>query len=316
MRLTLAILMLLVLLGLSGAAYYMTQRNKGPEVASFVECEAAGYVVSDTIPRTCTTPDRTTFTESIAPPAETPQVGTTDERVRLMTPRVGETVGSPLVIEGEARGTWYFEGSFPVRLEDGSGVVTAQGVATADGEWMTEDFVPFSAELTWDTTTGPATLVLERDNPSGLPENAASVRVPLILVAEAPTTMEVQAFFQNTQRDPDMLDCSKVYPVTRTVDKVPGVGRAALTELLKGPTIAEQAQGFASAINSEVEINRLVIEQGVARVDFSAELEREVGGSCRVEAIRAQITETLKQFPTVTEVVLSVDGKTEEVLQP
>jgi len=35
-----------------------------------------------------------------------------------------------------------------------------------------------------------------------------------------------------------------------------------------------------------------------------------------VTAIRAQITETLKQFPTVENVVISIDGRTEDILQP
>jgi len=35
-----------------------------------------------------------------------------------------------------------------------------------------------------------------------------------------------------------------------------------------------------------------------------------------VAAIRAQIRETLKQFPTVDEVIISIDGRTEDILQP
>jgi spore germination protein GerM len=60
----------------------------------------------------------------------------------------------------------------------------------------------------------------------------------------------------------------------------------------------------------------LTIEDGVAKVDFNEQLEYEVSGSCRVSAIRAQITETLKQFPTVKEVIISIDGRTEDILQP
>ncbi|PIP22172.1 MAG: hypothetical protein COX38_02115, partial [Candidatus Nealsonbacteria bacterium CG23_combo_of_CG06-09_8_20_14_all_39_25] len=46
------------------------------------------------------------------------------------------------------------------------------------------------------------------------------------------------------------------------------------------------------------------------------QLEFQVGGSCKVSAIRAQITQTLKQFPTVDEVVISINGRTEDILQP
>jgi spore germination protein GerM len=45
-------------------------------------------------------------------------------------------------------------------------------------------------------------------------------------------------------------------------------------------------------------------------------LEFQVGGSCRVAAIRAQITDTLKQFPPVDEVIISIDDRTEDILQP
>jgi len=35
----------------------------------------------------------------------------------------------------------------------------------------------------------------------------------------------------------------------------------------------------------------------------------------RVSAIRAQITETLKQFETVNEVIVSIDSRVEDILQ-
>lgn len=65
-----------------------------------------------------------------------------------------------------------------------------------------------------------------------------------------------------------------------------------------------------------MKIQKLTIENNVARVDFDKQLEYQVGGSCRVAAIRAQITQTLKQFPTVKEVIISIDGRTEDILQP
>ena len=49
---------------------------------------------------------------------------------------------------------------------------------------------------------------------------------------------------------------------------------------------------------------------------FNAKIEEGVGGACKVTAIRSQITETLKQFFAVTQVIISVNGKTEGILQP
>jgi len=122
-------------------------------------------------------------------------------------------------------------------------------------------------------------------------------------------------FFNNDRMDPE-FSCNKVFPVEREILKTQAVARAALTELLKGPTEAEKAQGFFTSINPGVKIQELTIENGVARVDFDSQLEFQVGGSCRVSAIRAEITQTLKQFPTVNSVIISIDGRTEDILQP
>ncbi|MHB9027718.1 MAG: Gmad2 immunoglobulin-like domain-containing protein, partial [Candidatus Latescibacterota bacterium] len=89
-------------------------------------------------------------------------------------------VRSPLLVEGEARGTWYFEATFPLRLLDGSGNELAVGYAQAEGEWMTENFVPFRGRLEFATPrTDTGTLILERANPSGLPEHAREMRAPV-----------------------------------------------------------------------------------------------------------------------------------------
>ncbi len=87
---------------------------------------------------------------------------------------------SPLLIVGEAR-LWYFEATFPIRLLNEAGREIAVGYASADGEWMTEDWVPFTAELTFSPQPlgSRGTLVLEKDNPSGLPENDDRVEIPV-----------------------------------------------------------------------------------------------------------------------------------------
>ncbi len=91
-----------------------------------------------------------------------------------------QVVKSPLVLEGEAPGKWFFEASFPVKVLDANGNVLGQGPAQAQEDWMQEGPVDFKAEVTFTPpTTETGTLVLEKDNPSGLPENAAEVRIPI-----------------------------------------------------------------------------------------------------------------------------------------
>lgn len=132
---------------------------------------------------------------------------------------------------------------------------------------------------------------------------------------EATATTTVKAYFNNSNLDPE-FSCNKVFPVERQIPKTEGVARAALEELLKGPTEAEISQGLNTSINSGVTIQSIIIENGIAKVDFSQQLEEQVGGSCRVAAIRAQITETLKQFPAVQNVEISINGRIEDILQP
>jgi glucose/arabinose dehydrogenase len=95
-------------------------------------------------------------------------------------PKLTSSVESPLTVQGRARGFWFFEGSFPVRLEDANGKIIATGIATAQREWMTEDFIPFEAILKFaKPSTSDGTLILEKDNPSGLPEHDASIKIPV-----------------------------------------------------------------------------------------------------------------------------------------
>lgn len=105
---------------------------------------------------------------------------TSSPLVKLTTPRPNTEVQSPLLVKGEARGNWYFEASFPVRLLDGNGKELIVVPAQAQGEWMTTEFVPFEVTLTFGTPeTETGTLILEKDNPSGLPEHADEVRIPV-----------------------------------------------------------------------------------------------------------------------------------------
>lgn len=104
-----------------------------------------------------------------------------NEMIRVSSLEAGDVVSSPLTVTGEARGTWYFEASFPVKLLDQSGNTIATAVATAQGDWMTTDFVPFTATLTFPAqpSGSTGTLVLEKDNPSGLPQNADSLSITI-----------------------------------------------------------------------------------------------------------------------------------------
>ena len=175
-----ALIIILVIIILAGAGWYFWSNRPGEprtpvsKVNSFEECLKQGGPVMESYPRQCRSQDGKTFVEDIG------NALAKQDSVRLTKPRPNDIVRSPLIIEGEARGNWYFEGSFPVTLLDGRGKIIARGPAQAQEEWMTTDFVPFKIGLKFDlpeTETG--FLVLEKDNPSGLPENADELRIPV-----------------------------------------------------------------------------------------------------------------------------------------
>lgn len=91
-----------------------------------------------------------------------------------------QTINSPLKITGEAKGTWFFEASFPVKVVDSDWKELAAGIAQAGSDWMTEGFVPFSVTLNFTKPIGKnGWLVFKKDNPSGLPEHEAEYHLPI-----------------------------------------------------------------------------------------------------------------------------------------
>ena len=234
--------------------------------------------------------------------------------IKVVAPAKDEQLVSPFIVSGTARGSWFFEAVFPVKLVDENNNVLVSGQARATSDWATGDYVPFTAELTFTTsTTAKGYLILKNDNPSGLPENDIELKIPVILPTNEMQT--VKLFFNNNELDPT-VSCNQVFPVEHSIAKTEAVGRAALEELLKGPSQTDLDYGYYTNIPSGVKLQKLTIEDGVAKVDFDETLEKNIGGSCRVSAISAQITETLKQFSTVKSVVISINGRTEDILQP
>jgi germination protein M len=110
-------------------------------------------------------------------------------------------------------------------------------------------------------------------------------------------------------------DCYKVYPVERTVSSTEAIGTVAVNKLLEGPTEEEKSEGYFTSLPEGVVLSSLRVEEGAAYADFN-EVLNEGGGSCSMMSRATQINETLEQFPTVDEVIISVNGDVETALQP
>lgn len=101
-------------------------------------------------------------------------------RLKVYTPSSNQQVASPLVILGEVPGNWSFEASFPVLLKNSDGTIIAKTNAELLGDWMTDKLVPFTARFAFTSAaSGQGSLVLQKDNPSGLAENDDEVSIPI-----------------------------------------------------------------------------------------------------------------------------------------
>lgn len=123
---------------------------------------------------------------TVTPPSEekNPRTSSSDSeplhtRVTVTEPRSGASVGKTFTVSGSAPGNWFFEASFPIQVRDTENSKIGQAIAQAQSDWMTTELVPFTATITVSNYSGPATLVLLRDNPSGLPENDDALEIPI-----------------------------------------------------------------------------------------------------------------------------------------
>lgn len=241
----------------------------------------------------------------------------------LDTPIPDAVVTSPLTIIGKARGNWYFEASFPVRILDAHGNELAIAPATAQGDWMTTDFVPFSLILPFATsTTETGTLVLEKDNPSGLPEHDNELRIPVRFAVtttpDASNATQVKLFHYNPSLDqgPGGVQCSAkgLVALARTIPKSPTPLKSAIELLLQGNlTDAEKKQGMTTEFPlAGFALTNATITDGVATLTFADPQNKTTGGACRVGVLWQQIAATAMQFPTVQ----SVQFMPEELFQP
>lgn len=152
-------------------------RKDDTKPVNFKECALKGYPIQEIFPRRCATPEGEAFTEEA-----TDKTGDINKSnlIKISAPMPDEIVKSPLIISGVARGYWFFEASFPVNLVDDSGNEIASGIAQAEGNWMTAEFVPFKAELNFEKPSAKSgKLILKKDNPSGLSQNDDELIIPV-----------------------------------------------------------------------------------------------------------------------------------------
>lgn len=143
----------------------LCQDRCGDGTCAEVVCQGTGCACAES-PETC--------------PEDCEAAPQPSDLISVSLPADDAKIGNPVMVAGKARGYWYFEASFPIKVYDANNLLLGTGIATAQSDWMTVDFVPFTANITYTAaTTATGKLVLERDNPSGLPENDMSIEIPV-----------------------------------------------------------------------------------------------------------------------------------------
>ncbi len=131
------------------------------------------------------------FTAGVTEPTEIPSQaqsqapalttnGALSQQITLDAPAT-QQVGKKFAVSGKAPGPWYFEASFPIFVTDAQDNKIATSYGQAQGDWMTTELVPFTAQIDVGAYTGPATVHLLRDNPSGMPENDDSASFQVMI---------------------------------------------------------------------------------------------------------------------------------------
>ena len=248
--------------------------------------------------------------EPLPSPGEQPVPPAKEVNIKVTEPLVNAEVGLPLIVKGQAR---VFESTVNYRLKDSDGTLLVENFTTSTAP-DTGQFGSCEISTMYPKPKGAnGTVEVFWYSPKD-GEELDKVIIPVVFNEVESTNVKV--FFSNRNIDPGSLNCEKVYSADRRIPKTTGVAKAALEQLLAGPTIDEGDRGIFTSINSGTKLISLKIQNDTAFADFDELLGVNVAGSCRVMAIRAQIEQTLKQFSTVKNVIISINGRSEDILQP
>ncbi len=196
---------------------------------------------------------------------------------------------NPVVITGRAR---TFENNVVVRVRDSRGNLMKETFTTADGEMGQHN--PYRAEVWLAADPG------SRITAEALEYSAKDGSERSLVKAEKAFNAEL---IDLTLRLPNS-DCTGLVTEKRRVPKSVAMARLVVESLMTHPVFPK-----GSAVRS---VN---LRDGVLTVDFNERLQN-VGGSCAVQMIRASVTETLMQLPSVKRVVITAGGSEKLALQP
>lgn len=174
------IIALIILLIIVGAVYFfLIPQNRSTipnaNIRTFEECEEAGYLVVDTVPRECHTKNKQVYVEIY-------NGVLLKDVIEAKKPKPNEEVSSPFELSGQAVGDWYNTGYLNVKLVDEHDNVLMSKLVKATADTNTEGMVPFAAAIEYDASQSAiGRLIIERTNPNFTRGQLGPMYIPLRL---------------------------------------------------------------------------------------------------------------------------------------
>jgi len=217
--------------------------------------------------------------------------------VMVYEPLSGEEVKDSFVISGRA-----VDGitSVSITIEDDSSIPFATSTLKINGGYFKG-----TAKIFNPPTRSGNVVVTAR-----MADGSVGSRITVPVVFGTYSGRTVSVFFSNIEKDPTLKNCAQVYPVIRNIKSLPSIEENALKSLLVGPTDSEVSQGFVTNFpEDDVALMNIENMDNTYTVNFNKSLQEGVRGACRIQALKAQIEQTVKQFATSSTIIITVDGK-------
>lgn len=235
--------------------------------------------------------------------------GSTTANIELEQPQVGVEIGQPLRLSGRARA---FEGNVEVLVVQDDGRVLGESFVTGSGDG-TLGF--FDGEMRFDEPTEDRGAIVLRTSSA---EDGAVLEAHVQRVGFA----RCGPFDDEPPGEGGRVVlvhfvCREgMVAVPRRVGEGSAVLRAAMEELLEGPTQEERDGGLQTLLGpgSEGALLDVTISDGTAVVDLDSslvEVNPGVGTSTASVLLLYQLDFTVFQFPTVERVAYQLDGDCE-----
>lgn len=174
MKILKIVIIALILIVAVFGTYWFGPFNNRSGIRDFYGCVTAGYRATGNPPRCKAGVAGRTFTMNEGNSRDIKDLIIVDN------PAPYQTLTSQFTISGRARGPWFFEAIFPWELLDVNNQTVASGIAVAQSDWQTNEFVPFSVGFTFSPPFYKyGRLVLRQANPSGLRENEKKLVIPV-----------------------------------------------------------------------------------------------------------------------------------------